>query len=398
MSEELDEARARKSGLWGRYREARFAASETRDPAERRRQQERARILKAMYQEACEDVRRLDPTVANSREKRREENGSGGAALDALMRSGALWTDLEGQSWSRMAGYTWGGESAGTGRAAQALTRMVREGVEQCTPRQREALLAYYTTEDPVGEIGARLGVGASSVSRAVTRGLRRVSRYITAKLLIQRCVDSNGFFDYLTFVNSAQILTERQREMMFLALAGDTSYTDMAGYVQRNRSTVWRTVERVEQNLNGLAVDLDAGMSAVKIRRRDWAGVTEKELAQRLGLSARFYYGTVCRGQTAGGMPLLEYVILRRLRETNDPGLTAAELGCGKEWVKKIGRKHQDLVELPAVKVEDYRPAKPRRVKLPENPYAAFGTGGAIIDRIDADTYRALQAKFGSA
>lgn len=398
MSEELDEARARKSGLWGRYREARAAASETRDPAERRRQQERARILKAMYQEACEDVRRLDPTVATSREKRREENGSGGAALDALMRSGALWTDLEGQSWSRMTGYTWGGETASTGRAAQALTQMVREGVERCTPRQREALLAYYTTEDPVGEIGARLGVGASSVSRAVTRGLRRVSRYITAKLLIQRCVDDNGFFDYLTFVNSAQILTERQREMMFLALAGDTSYTDMAGYVQRNRSTVWRTVERVEQNLNGLAVELDAGMSTVKIRRRDWAGVTEKELAQRLGLSARFYYGTVCRGQTAGGMPLLEYVILRRLRETNDPGLTAAELGCSKEWAKKIGRKYQNLEELPDVKVEDYRPTKPRRVKLPENPYAVFGAGGAIIDHIDADTYRALQAKFGSA
>lgn len=392
MSGELDEARERKSALWGRYREARAIAAETRDPAERRKQQERARILKSMYQEACEDVRRLDPTVVKSRQRRKEENGRSGAALDALMQSGALWSDLDGQSLSQMAGYTWGGEKVSTGRAAQTLTKMVRDGLERCTPRQQEILIAYYSSEDYITELGARFGVDKSSISRSISRGLQRVSRYVTAKLLIQRCVDEHGYFDYLTFAASAEILTERQREMMFLALAGDTSYVDMAAYVQRNKSTVWRTVDRVEQNLNGLAVELDAGMSSVKIRRRDWAGVTEKELAQRLGLSARFYYGTVCRGQTAGGMPLLEYVILRRLRETNDPGLTAAELGCGKEWVKKIGRKHQNLVELPDVQVEPYRPIKPRRVRLPENPYAVFGEGGAIIDRIDAETYRALQ------
>lgn len=394
---ELDEARARKSALWGRYKEARAAAAETRDPAERRRQQDRARILNAMYQEACADVRRLDPSAKQSREKWREENGSGGAALDALMRSGALWADLQGESWSRLSGYAWGGERASTGRATQALSRMVREGVERCTPRQKEVLLAYYTTEDTAVEIGARLGVDKSVISRTITRGLQRVSRHITAKLLIQRCVDRDGFFDYLTFVNSAQVLTERQREMMFLALAGDTSYTDMARYVQRHRSCVWRVVERVERNLNGLAVELDAGRSSVKIRRRDWEGLTEKELAQRLGLSARFYYGTVCRGRTAAGLPLLEYAALRRTRETGDPGLTAAELGCSVAWVKKTARKYQGLV-LPDVALEPYHPVRPKRVRLPENPYAAFGEGGAIIDRIDGETYRALQAKFGTA
>ena len=55
-------------------------------------------------------------------------------------------------------------------------------------------------------------------------------------------------------------------------------------------------------------------------------------------------------------------------------------------------------LAELPDVPVEDYRPARPRRVRLPENPYAVFGEGGAIIDRIDAATYRAIQSKFGTA
>lgn len=65
--------------------------------------------------------------------------------------------------------------------------------------------------------------------------------------------------------------------------------------------------------------------------------------------------------------------------------------------WVKKTARKYQGLV-LPDVALEPYHPVRPKRVRLPENPYAAFGEGGAIIDRIDGETYRALQAKFGTA
>lgn len=396
MSGELEEARERKSVLWGRYREARTAASETRDPAERRRQQERARILKSMYQEACEDVRRLDPTVVQSRAKRREENGSGGAALDALMQSGALWADLEGQSWSRLVGYSWGGEKVNTGRAAQALTRMVREGVARCTPRQQEVLCAYYTSEDYIVELGERFGVDKSTISRIISRGLQRVSQYVTAKLLIQKCVDDDGYFDYLAFINSSRLLTDRQREIVFFLLTRDASYADMARYIQRYRSTVWYTAERAEKCLQGLGVELDIDLSAVKIRREDWEDTTEKTLAQQLGLSARFYFGTVRRGETVEGIPLLHYVALRRLEALGDTGAVAVELGCSKRFVEGLVRRYQGAA-LPKVAVEDYHPIKPRRVKLPENPYAAFGSGGAIIDRIDAKTYRALQAKFGT-
>lgn len=92
--------------------------------------------------------------------------------------------------------------------------------------------------------------------------------------------------------------------------------------------------------------------------------------------------------------IPLLHYVILRRLEAVLDPGAVAAEVGCSKAFVKKLARTYQGI-KLPDVPVEDYRPIKTRRVKLPENPYAAFGEGGAIIDRIDAATYRAIQARF---
>lgn len=398
MNNELKEARAHKAAVYKRYKEARAAASETRDPTERARQKHRAGVLWTMYQEACAEVRRLDPDSARAKPRKREKNGGGGAALDVLLQSGALWADLEGHTWSQLAGYTWGGDKANTGRAAQALGRMVRDGLARCTPRQQEVLCAYYTSEDYMTELGERFGVNKSSVSRTITRGLQTVSRYVTAKLLIQKCVDREGYFDYLTFINSCQILTERQREMVFLLLAQDTSYSDMARYLRRNRSTVWRTADRAENNLRGLAVELNVGLSAVKIRRRDWEAVTEKELAQRLGLSARFYFTTVRWGERVGDLPLAHYVVLRRLRETGDIGLTAAELGYSVASVKNIARKYRNLVDLPDVPVESYRPARPRRVKLPENPYAVFGGGGTILDAIDAKTYWKLQARCGTA
>lgn len=396
MNGELEAARGSKAQLYSRYREAKAAASETRDPAERTRQKHRAKVLWDMYQEACEEVRRLDTDAARAKPKKSGETGHSGAALEVLLQSGALWADLEGFTWNQLAGYTWGGKTVNTGRAARKLTQMVRDGLARCTSRQQEILLAYYTSEDCETEIAARLGVNKSSISRTITRGLQTVSRYVTAKLLIQRCVDKDGYFDYLTFVNSAQLLTERQREMMFLTLSRDTSYRDMARYVGRNHTAVWRTVNRMEDRLRGIGVELNIDLSAVRVRRQDWESITEKELAQQLGLSPRFWFGIARWGERVGDIPLLHYVVLRRLKKEPDIGAVAVEIGCSRDLVKKVARTYQG-VELPNVPVEDYRPVKPRRVKLPKNPYAAFGEGGAIIDRIDAATYRAIQARFGT-
>lgn len=397
MSGELEAARDRKAQLYSRYRQAKAAASETRDPAERARQKHRAKVLWDMYREAQDEVRRLDPEAIRTKPKKSGETGHSGAALEVLLQSGALWADLEGYTWSQLAGYTWGGEKVNTGRAAQKLAQMVRDGLTRCTPRQQEVMKAYYTSEDYETEIGERLGVNKSVISRTIKRGLEHVSRYVTAKLLIQRCVDKDGYFDYLTFAASAQVLTERQREIMYMALAGDTSYRDMGSYLGRNQSSVWRTVDRMEDRLRGLGVDLNVDLSSVKVRRQDWESITQKELAQRLGLSARFWFGVARWGEKVGDIPLLHYVVLWRLEREPDPGAVAAELGCSKDFVKMLRRKYKG-VELPDAPVEDYRPAKIHRVKLPDNPYAVFGEGGAIIDRIDAATYRAIQARFGTA
>lgn len=391
----LEEARRQKSVLYARYKEVRAAVLETRDPAERRRQNSRAKLLLDMYRDACAEVNRLDPNAGPKRAPAaRPGNGQGGG-LDVLLQSGTFWSDIEGHTFSALQGERWDGLESIGGRQAKLICSMVAAGLEKCTPRQREYIQAHYADGTAMTEIAADHGVDLSTVSRVIKNGLGRVERYVTAKLLLTRCVDGQGRFDYLTFVNSAQVLTQRQRELMFLMLARDTSYLDMSAYIDRCPSTVSRTADRVEERLRGLAVELDVKYSAVKVRRQDWESVTEKELAQRLGLSPMFYYQTVCRGQEIGGIPLLHYVILRRLRETGDHGWTAAELGCSARYVRQLERQYSSLPALPEADVEPYRPERPRRVKPPQNPFVAV-SGDAIIDRIDAKTYLELKKRFG--
>ena len=66
------------------------------------------------------------------------------------------------------------------GKLAQALA-------EELTPRQREVMILYYQRELNLEQIGRRLGVNESTVSRTLRRGenkLRRCLRYGSPVLL----------------------------------------------------------------------------------------------------------------------------------------------------------------------------------------------------------------------
>ena len=74
--------------------------------------------------------------------------------------------------------------SAQLTRLRRNLLRALQEDV---TPKQRQALLLYYSQGLNMREIGERLGVDKSTVSRTIQRGerrLRRCLRYGAASLL----------------------------------------------------------------------------------------------------------------------------------------------------------------------------------------------------------------------
>ena len=64
--------------------------------------------------------------------------------------------------------------SAQIARVKRNLIRALQEDV---TPRQRQALLLYYGEQLNMREIGERLGVNKSTISRTIQRGERRLRR-----------------------------------------------------------------------------------------------------------------------------------------------------------------------------------------------------------------------------
>lgn len=73
-------------------------------------------------------------------------------------------------------------------RQLQALSASLAQALrEEVTPRQRQILALYYGGDQTLDEIGARLGVSRSTVSRTLKRGedrLKRCLRYSAPALL----------------------------------------------------------------------------------------------------------------------------------------------------------------------------------------------------------------------
>ena len=73
-------------------------------------------------------------------------------------------------------------------REQEALRgRLLRAVEEELTPRQRQMMILYYREGLTIPQIGAKLGVARSTVSRTLRRGearLRRCLRYTAPALL----------------------------------------------------------------------------------------------------------------------------------------------------------------------------------------------------------------------
>jgi len=68
--------------------------------------------------------------------------------------------------------------AADNSRELSRLKRnLIRALKEDVTPRQRQAMLLYYAEGLNMREIGERLGVDKSTISRTIKRGERRLQR-----------------------------------------------------------------------------------------------------------------------------------------------------------------------------------------------------------------------------
>ena len=373
----LDEQRRR---LYARMKEVRGIIDSATDPDERRRQQERLRLLREMYRDACDQLDALRPPEEKHRKVRKRQTISTDAlSFDFFERCGTVWSDIEGRTWSALEDAA----EAGTAREAAALLAALRSAVSALTDNQRECIMALYGRGMTVGAIAAERGVQPSTVSRTVRRGLERLERCILASLQAQTCAGPEGF-DFLRFAEGTNILSERQREYLYFLLTDGVSLGEIARYLGLERSTVSHGSDRLEANLAAVRPGLAGERAARKVDRSEWSDRSEKEIAEALGLTPAAYYRHCCRGETVGGIPRLAYEVLRL---GDIPAAEAARrLGLSAGTVRKYRRQYAgvDVSELDTP--ERYTP-RARRREAPDLRRLLSDAGGNTIG--DAVTRR---------
>lgn len=384
--ETLEEALERKDKLYARLKEVRALLNTLTDADERRRQTERARILREMYNEALEACERLRPTEAKRHKATpKKALSANGVGFDFFERCGTAWADIQGYTWTEL-GRAAQGASA---RQAAYLTRALTAAMASLTERQREILLLRYREGLSLTEIGQRLGIHRSSVCRCARQGLQRLEACILASLQARECQEAEGF-DFLRFAGRTDVLTDRQREYLYLLLTDGVTMAEIARYLRTGRSTISRGNRRVVERLSAVAEGLAAQPSSSKPRKEDWVHKPEGEIAAELSLSPATYYRLVCRDQAVGDLPRLAYEILR-LGDLPTAEI-ARRLGLSEGTVRTYRRRFRgaDVSALPEPEPYIPSPRPDRRTDL-RGLLSRTAAGNTIGDRIDAETYNKM-------
>lgn len=385
----LAEAQAERDKIYQRLKEARSAASEATDPGERIRQTNRAKILRDMYQEACDRVERLRPPEAKRRKARKRSTVSTdcGVRWDFLERSGLVWSDLEGYTWNTLGRL----QEEANAHQGRLLSVLLTRAWSTLTDRQRQLLQICMVEGQSITQAAAGAGVNKGTVSRVVRAGLQRLETAVVASLVAMDCLDEEGTFDVSRWAETSGALTERQREFLYYLLTDGASMAMIAGQLSVCKSTVSRTNERIVGRMAQAGPELPGKRPRRCVHRSDWVGRSEAEIAAELGISPGTYYRHICRHKPVGELSRFAYECLMRRHLPAEKA--ARELGCRVQTVRKYWARyaHVDAAALPVP--EPYRPVHRRREapdlrRLLTNAAEDAGTiGGAI----SAETYQKM-------
>lgn len=337
-----EEAVADKQRIYDRIKKATALIEETSDSSARMNLRDRLKILRDMYRDACYQVERLRP-VQEKRHKavKKTTVNTGSVSWDFFERCGTVWSDIEGATWSELQ------EAAESAGERNFLLTALRSAMGNLTNAQRECLLAYEAGLTQK-EIAQRRGTRKEAVGRNIRRGMKRLENCIVASLQARACAGPEGF-DFLRFAETTNVLTERMREYLYLFLTDQVKKTEIARFLRVSRESLYASGRRIEANLSKVEPGIPPPPAIGKVvKRSEWMGRPEKELAERLGLSPAAYYRWACRGETVGGLPRIAYEVLRlgnlSAREA------AQRLGMSAGTVKKYRKQYTgvDISGLP--------------------------------------------------
>ena len=387
-ADELAEALAEKDRIYQRLKEVRSALCACSDGGERLRQAGRLKILRDMYREALERCVRLRPPEQKRRAPPRKIIRADGLTWDFFERSGAVWSDLEGRTWNSLGQLAEEADANGM----RLLLRLLQEGTAALTERQQLYIAKCFVEKKSISQAAEEMGVNRATVSRVVRAGLKRLEDHVVSCLYALECVEGDTF-DHLRWAAGSGALTERQRELLYYLLS-DATMEQIARHLDVRRSTVSRTGDRIGERIGAAGEALAEKRPSRVVRRRDWVGRSEDEIAAGLGIAPGTYYRCVCRKRPVGGIPRFAYECLRR-REM-DAAAAARELGCRPETVRRYWRQYGDVDVSKLAAPPEYRPAPVRRrqdLDLRRLLSAAAAGEGTIGAAVDGETYRKLLA-----
>lgn len=357
---------------------------DTTDPQERIRQTERLRILRGMYKDTLDNLERLRPPQEKHRKEQQRKISLDGFSWDFLERTKTTFADLEGTTWQAVE------EGGLTAKQAAALQKVLQRAVEKLSDRQRAYFFAHADGQT-LAKIAETYGVNVSTVSRTVARAEKILYHTICAHAFVGECISPDGV-DLLRLATRANLLTLRQREMLYFLLTDGVSIREISEIVHRDRSTVCRSNAAVLRGFAGVCLDMAEAVPR-KIARSDWPGGSEAEIAAMLGLPKGFYYRFVCRDERVGPYTRYEYEILARRGMTVREA--AADLGISQGTVKRYWQRYPDADLSQLHRPVPYSPSAPRYVEGTPSIRKALSTlssnGNTIGDAVSAETYRKM-------
>lgn len=388
--DKLKELEEEKSKVYARMKEVRELIQNTTSSDVRRQQSERLRILRDMYRNLVDQIEMIRPPDKKHRKTpTRQIVRTDAVGFDFFERCGSVWSDIEGHTWNEFSAVM----ANGSAHQANILMRMLAGAMQSLTEKQARYIILYYTQGKKMVDIAAEEGVGKSSVSRGIRQGMKRIESHIIAALKVQEHLSEQGF-DFMAFADSTDVLTERQREMLYFLLTDKTTMTEVATYVDRTKSSVSRSWRRIGDNLSNVRSNITATPSARKIVKQDWVNIPEKEVAERLGISPAAYFRYICRDEKIGPYSRYMYEILR-LRGHMTPQGAARFLGVNEATVRRHWKSHPEFNPDDLPVPEPYSPVRVKETSSNNIRRLLHGvaptSGNTIGDQIDSETYRKL-------
>lgn len=324
------------------------------------------------YRSAVRDIQTqidyLDPPEERkARKEQRKRLDIGSLTWDWFERNGEAWSDIEGHTWQQMQD----GDFTQVEGDSAKLQQWLAEGSQRLTERQRLYIDAYYNQGLSLIMIAELYGVDKSVVSRVIKNGLARMQNWVDAKKLGESCAKEAGIFDWNKYISENPVLTDRQRQLMLIALSRcPHTQTELAEKLDLKQSTVWHTMSIAKNTIDKLNVR--GGRPSELPRITNWVQSDKFSLALDTGMPLYFYYRYCFRDQKIGGVSRYNYELSRRREAGVSANDAAEELGLETKTVQSA-----------------YSKLKRQAVKVGHIPLPQDGTIGA---HLDPETYVKLQ------